>query len=72
MKCRHRDSWLIGSGLYEWCYRCGAFRRLRSTGPTSIVDSSWCVPVASGNPWDAWVKRDAAWRKGMATRRAKR
>ena len=27
-RCRHSTSWLIASGAYLWCYRCGALRLL--------------------------------------------
>lgn len=32
MRCRHeRNSWLIGApdSMFEWCYVCGAIRRMR-------------------------------------------
>jgi hypothetical protein len=60
-RCRHRDSWIIGSGAYLWCYRCGALRRCQETGPAQISPtSSWCKPVGptGENPWDAWKRRD--------------
>ena len=28
-KHRHSKSWLISGGTLEWCYECGAIRRLR-------------------------------------------
>jgi hypothetical protein len=73
-RCRHRDSWLIGSH-YEWCYRCGALRRMRDTsipGCTSTCEpaSSWAVPVGPDgeNPFSRWHDRN----KAMEARRAKR
>jgi hypothetical protein len=61
MKCRHRTSWILGSS-YEWCYRCGAFRRLRATGLTSMVPvTTWCRPTGPNgdNPFGPWAKRNA-------------
>jgi hypothetical protein len=44
-RCRHeRNSWIIGGGAYEWCYVCGAFRRLQ---------------IISGNesePYGKWIR----------------
>jgi hypothetical protein len=74
VKCRHRYSWLSSGGL-EWCYQCGAIRRLKHISPSVIVaDSAWCVPTGEGggNPWSAWDKRNEGWRKAMATRRGNR
>jgi hypothetical protein len=43
-RCLHRGSWLLG-GVWEWCYRCGALRRLRVTGPAACApDSRWLRP----------------------------
>ena len=28
-KCRHRKTWLIAGGFWEWCYQCGAIRLMR-------------------------------------------
>lgn len=55
--CRHRDSWLIGGGCYEWCYRCGALRRMRELGIAQVEpDSLWVRPVGPSkpNPWRIW------------------
>lgn len=45
MRCRHeRNSWILG-GVWEWCYRCGALRRLRPIGVNaSAADSGWQRP----------------------------
>jgi hypothetical protein len=54
MKCRHRDSWLIAGGAYEWCYRCGALRRMRESGIASVTPMSvWQRPIGAeaDNPW---------------------
>ncbi len=40
MRCRHRDSWLIAGGNYEWCFRCGALRRCRETGIAQVTPAS--------------------------------
>ena len=56
-RCRHRDSWLIAGGAYEWCYRCGALRNMREIGIAQVTPQSpWCRPVgpAADNPWDRW------------------
>ncbi len=49
-RCRHeRNSWLIFGEYGEWCYVCGAFRRLKHIGPVSLVpDSKWFKPT--GDP----------------------
>lgn len=60
-KCRHRDSWILGF-VWEWCYRCGALRRLSRTGPTSLaVDSGWQRPVGqtADNPGRLPTRRKA-------------
>ena len=66
MTCRHSNhSWLIAGGLIEWCYRCGAFRRLRITGDVTLsVDGAWAIPTGRDgkNPWDTYSKKDAAFR----------
>lgn len=37
----HRDSyWVIGSGTYLWCYRCGALAQLPKLGKIK-----WTVPT---------------------------
>jgi hypothetical protein len=54
-RCRHRDSWLIAGGTYEWCFRCGAFRRMRETGIAQVAAMSpWLRPVGpdAPNPWE--------------------
>ena len=56
-RCRHYDSWLIPGGnhfLWEWCYRCGAIRRLVSTsGKVCRPVTQWKRPVGAdgANPW---------------------
>lgn len=66
--CRHRRSWILG-GLIEWCYECGALRRLIMLSETSVAPGSpWCKPVGRGaeNPWDEWLRRTEAYRKRRA------
>jgi hypothetical protein len=76
-RCRHRDSWLIGGALYEWCYRCGAFREL-DKAPDGVqgcvVTSAWCYPVGpeGANPWDAWQKSTDQLKKRLVTERTTR
>jgi len=67
-KCRHRRSWIMASGLIEWCYSCGAVRVLKQTSPcASIPASTWTRPVGSGeNPYNkvrvlklpAWAEQE--------------
>jgi hypothetical protein len=59
-RCRHRDSWLIAGGNYEWCYRCGALRRMQETGIAQVTPQSvWCRPVGprGENPWPRFKAR---------------
>lgn len=54
-RCRHeRNSWLIAGGSYEWCYVCGAIRRMMKIPLTNGVtsDSGWLRPTgdAEHNP----------------------
>lgn len=52
-RCRHRDTWLLGTSG-EWCWRCGAYRGLKPTGPASAVARTrWVRPVGhyGKNPW---------------------
>jgi hypothetical protein len=59
-RCRHeRNSWLIAGGYYEWCFVCGAIRRMRKikgmeNGVTA--DSKWCKPTGNkeDNPYEKW------------------
>lgn len=68
--CRHRKAWVI-SGL-EWCYQCGAFRRLGvdTVSHKLCVMSTWCKPTGTRgkNPYAAWQKANDA----MSKRRAER
>lgn len=55
--CRHNKSWLIACGMVEWCYECGAFRKMnRIEGELNAVYplSVWIKPVGKGgeNPSD--------------------
>lgn len=64
--CKHRGSWIIGGGSYEWCYCCGALRQMKQTGHNSCApDSPWCKPagVRCENPWDAWQKSSSLYRQ---------
>lgn len=59
-RCRHRESWLIASGNYEWCYQCGAIRTMRETGIAQVSPlSPWCKPTGprGDNPWAKWDER---------------
>ena len=53
-RCRHSSSWIMAGGHIEWCYRCGAVRRLRKISPmASVPASTWARPVGPDgkNPW---------------------
>lgn len=48
-RCRHeRNSWLIAGGYVEWCYVCGAFRRLK---PIEYQHGRIPTKFASDGPW---------------------
>lgn len=54
--CRHRRSWLMVGGSIEWCYQCGAIRRMKhvETGENSVTPASkWSLPTGKNghNPW---------------------
>ena len=56
-RCRHRATWLVAGGHIEWCYECGAIRRLTTEAPNiSIPLGKWARPTGRGgeNPWEAW------------------
>lgn len=74
MSCRHRQSWLLMGGYLEWCYQCGAFRRLeRVKDSTNAVGpvTPWCRPTGldGPNPWERWARQEIAYRKRMGARR---
>lgn len=57
MMCRHRKSWLVAGGFIEWCYECGAIRKMgRVAGTENAVAprSTWAKPVGKGgkNPYN--------------------
>jgi hypothetical protein len=63
-RCRHSRSWILGSGHYEWCFECGAFRSLRQvSGHESVAASLWCKPVGRGgdNPYSKLRARTDRW-----------
>ena len=54
--CRHdRNSWLIASGYYEWCYVCGALRKMEQMKDINGVypTSKWVKPTGDkdNNPF---------------------
>lgn len=55
-RCRHeRNSWLIGGGYYEWCYVCGAFRKMSKIGTNRVVPAGvWIRPTGDKdkNPYE--------------------
>jgi hypothetical protein len=66
--CKHRGSWIIGGGSYEWCFECGAFRGLKQHGPQSNMVapcSPWVHPSGIGgeNPHEKWCKAKERWER---------
>lgn len=76
MNCRHSDhSWLICGGLIEWCYRCGAFRRMDLVNRTTFAPAgAWALPSGpeGANPWDEYKRKQAAWEKRKLGRRGEK
>lgn len=61
-RCKHeRNSWLIASGYYEWCYVCGAIRTMEKMDKVNGVypTSKWCKPTGDkeNNPYDKWKNK---------------
>lgn len=53
-KCRHRRTWLIAYGYYNWCYECGALQKMEVKEPNSVYPVTlWTNPTGKGgeNPW---------------------
>jgi hypothetical protein len=75
MSCRHRRTWVILGGRAEWCYECGAWRRLESflrAAPegaerASRPASAWARPTGPGgeNSYDQYVAETKRYRKRM-------
>ena len=56
-RCRHeRHSWLIANAEYEWCYVCGAYRRLEMKSGYLVPISKWVKPSGykNNNPWEKY------------------
>ena len=69
-KCRHRRTWILGMG-YEWCYVCGAYRRLEPiTGNSAVPITAWCVPTGDSqrNPYAQWSQRNDVYLKRRLTK----
>ena len=51
IRCRHeRNSWLIAGGYYEWCYVCGAFRKMKHNKGNSVSpNGKWIKPTGDKN-----------------------
>ena len=52
--CRHYGTWLIAGGNYEWCYCCGALRRMFESGIAQVsAKTQWTRPTGDkdNNPW---------------------
>lgn len=45
--CRHRHTWLVASGYIEWCYECGAIRKMQRIHNTNSVCplGKWAKPT---------------------------
>lgn len=57
MRCKHRRTWFVAGGRYEWCYECGAIRQMEYTGPGSLrARTRFVRPVGKDgeNPYDKW------------------
>jgi hypothetical protein len=72
-RCRHGQSFLMCGARLEWCYECGAWRRLKPVaGSTNAVapDSAWCRPVGRGgpNPFDQWDRRTTVYLRRASVR----
>ena len=59
--CRHRNTWLIANGMYEWCYECGAIRQMQIEDINSVAPkekngkrAKWIRPVGKDgkNPYE--------------------
>ena len=52
-RCSHRKTWIIAGGYYEWCYSCGALRKMKLIeGNAGAPASKWIRPVGNGeNPY---------------------
>lgn len=69
--CRHRQSWLIAGGVWEWCYCCGAIRRMKHIRENAVApDSTWVKPVGERgeNPHEAWMKASSLYKERMERR----
>ena len=53
-RCRHNGTWLICGGYGEWCYECGALRRMQVVNRNEVrAETQWCRPTGIGgaNPY---------------------
>lgn len=72
-RCRHRESWLIAGGAYEWCYQCGAVRTCFEAGIADVSQTSpWCLPTGAGgeNPWSKWDARRTRYQQNKRANRS--
>lgn len=53
MRCRHRGSWLLCGARWEWCYQCGALRRMAHVTANHVEpETFWQRPVGEAeNPY---------------------
>jgi hypothetical protein len=64
--CRHRNTWLIAGGYYEWCYECGGIRKMKVSAPNVCCpETTWCKPTGKDgdNPWGAWMKSTSLYKE---------
>lgn len=74
-RCRHRNSWLMSGGSWEWCYECGAVRRMFESGPAQVTPLlDWCRPTGprGENPWRKWHDRNEKRRTTPTKAKSKR
>lgn len=50
-RCYHNNnSWLIAGGYWEWCYVCGAIRRMRRLDEHAVAPATrWQKPTGDRN-----------------------
>lgn len=59
-RCRHARSWIMAGGNIEWCWQCGAIRKLSMAfdpeGSMLVPVSVWQSPIkdSSENPFEKW------------------
>lgn len=73
-RCRHYGTWLISGGNYEWCYACGALRRMWESGIAQVTAlTQWARPTGDHekNPWPLKELKKKAATHGVAPAKGK-